>query len=583
MKRRHLAPGFLTDIEQPVTDKLQNIEALAYELYRRKPYDHITILPDFDMDGIMSGVLGFAGLAELGFHVSLFFPNPSDGYGFGKETIDRLLLEHPQTTVILTCDTGITCHEGVRYAKSRGITVFVTDHHLQVQKDLDEIQADITVNPMQVSETYPFPRICGAFVLWKVLDEYARKFGTSEDVEKIRTLRLFAGIGTVSDAMPLLSENRILVKDAISIARLLWESGSPSPMLQSLADETSVTPVYKKAFQGFRYACDEFSSQQKLKKLQDLNEDFFGFYLAPTFNSVKRLDLNTVSAFSVFFDPNDLAQRNAMNYLYKKNEERKQIVDDEFQRILSSTQPFAPYIYQSEASQGLVGLLAQKLRDKNDAPVVVLSTDTKGGHLHGSGRAPEWYPAVSRVGATCSAFAKFRGHEQAFGAEIKSDADLSALYDFLTKDVPPIRDAYSLTEKDAEKFDYLVSTQDQSADSDIDIPTFMEFLEGLETFAPFGKGFEKPVGKLTFDYYEAEWKRFGSNQQHLKAILPKGLEVLLWNYGSLQSKLEAGRDVQVDGGLEIQENWFTKKPEPVFKGTPSSIRPDSKFALNKAI
>ena len=100
-ENRNMSKKFLQDIENGHYENLLNIDDLARRLHQIKIENkHITVIPDFDSDGINSGIIGYAGLAELGFHVSLFIPNPKEGYEITPETIDRLLSEHPNTDAI---------------------------------------------------------------------------------------------------------------------------------------------------------------------------------------------------------------------------------------------------------------------------------------------------------------------------------------------------------------------------------------------------------------------------------------------------------------------------------------------------
>ena len=111
-QNRGWSEEYIRSIDRHGHDTMMNAEALADALdcARNSGYE-ITLLSDYDMDGIMAGVIGFAGLAELGFHVNLYIPDPEKGYGFKTDTICELMLQYPNTDVILTSDTGISCYE----------------------------------------------------------------------------------------------------------------------------------------------------------------------------------------------------------------------------------------------------------------------------------------------------------------------------------------------------------------------------------------------------------------------------------------------------------------------------------------
>ena len=182
----------------------------------------VVFYPDFDMDGIMSGVVGFAGLAELGFNVVLYVPDPSDGYGFDAALIDKVMAAYPDAKVLITADTGVTCVDGVARAKELGLEVLVTDHHKPGGILPD---ANVVVDPMRQDDPYTMPYVCGANVIYMLLQQYAAMYCSNETKSQIQRLRVFAGIGTISDSMTLLYVNRELVRNAVSICRLVYADG----------------------------------------------------------------------------------------------------------------------------------------------------------------------------------------------------------------------------------------------------------------------------------------------------------------------------------------------------------------------
>ena len=475
-KNRGYSDEFINAINLNSYDNLKDIDALAVRL--KEIHDEhipITIFPDFDMDGISAGTLGFAGMAELGFNVSLFIPNPEEGYGITVESVKNLLAKYPETKVILTCDTGITAASAADYCKSVGVEFIVTDHHMQNF----EINASIVVDPMRFDETYTHPEICGAFVLYQVLQYYADLYCNSFTRDQIRRLRVFAGIGTVSDTMPVLYANRQLVKDAIIICRLIYGDGTAA-----FVSNITGSDIYRKAFWGlydFLKVCEDYGI---IKSSESIDEDFFGFYLAPIFNSAKRMNGDMNKAFGVFF-AND--SRRYADYLYNLNIERKELVSRELKNMLSHDQPYAPYVYFTTAKAGVIGLLATKLADQSGVPTFVAiddGEDAEGVRYHGSGRSPEWYPCMSRLNNIIS----IAGHEHAFGWSCENKTSLERFVRVLAKDVA---DIYPTIQKQEPTPDFVISA-DWSGDTGIDIGLFDEYLNEIESYKPFGKGFPSP-------------------------------------------------------------------------------------------
>lgn len=549
-ENRGYSRNYVREINVENDDTLKDIDTLCARL--KDVHDNhrqIVVMPDFDTDGISAGVIGFAGLAELGFNVALFIPDPKDGYGFTDKTIMRLLCEYPDVGCILTCDVGISCYSGITTAKLCGVEVLVTDHHAILPDFKKKMQADVVVDPMREDDEYRLKGICGAYVLYQCLQHYANTYCEPFVREQIRRLRVFAGIGTVSDSMPLLYENRQLVRDSVSICRLVYGDGTPWFVNAMLGSD-----VYRRAFYGLHVALTMFADLGQIKDSKDINEEFFGFYLAPAFNSVKRMSGDMSIAFGVFFGPNP--QEN-MSELMCLNDQRKMLVNDYLERILNSHQPYAPYVYTTDAPSGILGLIATKLMNDGE-PKVVLRLDEKG--YHGSGRSPVWYPFASR--AVDEGF-YVAGHENAFGIGITDSREMKSLYAFLKKDVADVKSATDMSLYGAPAPDFVIAT-DGTGDTGIDITLFAEYLSELDLLRPFGNGFAEPYVKLEFMAYEGHWEIFGSTKAHLKIKLPYGFEVFCWNQSNKLDYGNSGQKIMVMGHLN--KNEFRGKNTIIFVG-----------------
>ena len=275
-KNRGYDINYINSINVYQHKNLFNVSELADRL--KSIHDngtHIVVLPDFDTDGIMSGVIGFAGLAELGFNVSLFIPNPKEGYGFSDKTIERLVSEYPDTGAIITCDVGISCYDGIDKARSLGIEVLVTDHHKELSDFDDRMNAELVVDPMQSVDTYEHPFICGAYVLYQCLYHYTVKYCDKSLLAQINRLRVFAGIGTISDLMPMLYENRGIVKDTISLSRLIYSDGNPW-----FVNSIRGCDAYRRIYFGLYTVFDVFTKMGKIAGSSGIDESFFGYYFA---------------------------------------------------------------------------------------------------------------------------------------------------------------------------------------------------------------------------------------------------------------------------------------------------------------
>lgn len=515
---------------------LKDVDILCAELHKIQAEGrHIVILSDFDMDGIASGVCGFAGLSELGFHVSLYIPNVSNGYGFTEDDIDKIRAQYPDVYAIITCDVGISCYDAIDYANYIGIHMLVTDHHMQ--KELKN-HADVIVNPMRLDETYAHPSICGAYVMFQVLERYVQIYhsGTTLPLQ-IARLAVFAGIGTISDSMPLLYENRKLVRDAVSILKLCWE--------ENLLSHMTGCSVYRAAFQGLRNVLLLFFNMGKLESLDDIDEEFFGYYFAPMFNSAKRMNGDMSRVFGIFFGNQSYADA---EYLYELNRQRKIEVADAFEVMLASDQPFAPFIYFSDARAGILGLLAQDVMKQTGMPALVVALDKTKGSYHGSGRSPVWYPFLNQTEGIIYA----EGHNPAFGVGFSNYAAILVAFAFLKQDV---YDIYNTLPADAfaPNYDFTISTNG-TGDIGIDIMEFRLYLDDIVNYKPFGKGFPAPNILFEYDAHFIESaKRMGKAGEHLKLVFFDGFSVLLFYQGELCDKAKEPGVHKVSGHLALNE------------------------------
>lgn len=542
-EKRGYTDEFLYSIEEYHHRDLLSVQDMIHELkVIHDNQDLMVILSDFDMDGVMCGTSGFAGFAELGFNVALFIPDTREGYGFDELTIKRLLAQYPDAKAIITADVGITCYAGIDYAKQCGIKVLVTDHHIEKPYPMGKLRADVTVDPMRMDETYEHPAICGAYVLYQVMMNYAKYYGTVIDQEQIRRLVVFAGIGTISDSMPLLYENRKIVRDSISLLRVLYSSNDMF-VVQAIRG----CDIYRRAFLGLFETIHLLSDMGKLPKGDaSIDEDFYGYYLAPMFNSLKRMEGDVTHGFAVFFGPNPYEEA---SYLFQLNEERKKMVVKYLAEIPNRPQPYEDVnIFFTDAPGGICGLLAQRLIERTGLPTFVLRTV---GHTYkGSGRAPLWYPALNRC---IPAGFYLAGHNPAFGCGFTDSRELKVFVAFLKKDVTDriAELGPSYFENLKPVYDIVIDTSGHG-DTTIDILAFVEYVHDLHRYLPFGKGFEKPRILLKFYANEGTFSVMGSLKQHMKVVLHYGFTVLLFNQAALLDKLKNSTgEICVEGSLDI--------------------------------
>ncbi|MGK2932402.1 MAG: DHH family phosphoesterase, partial [Solirubrobacterales bacterium] len=189
--------------------------------------EKITIYGDFDVDGVASTAIMVSLLRGLGAACDWFIPDRIDGYGLRDEAIRTIAGRG--TGLVITVDCGVTSVGPVALAKELGMKVVVTDHH-QVDPELP----DCPILHPEVSE-YPFPQLCGAAVAWKLACAIRRARGADPAIDE-KDLDLVA-LATVADVMPLVGENRNLVREGVKVARRAERIG-----LRALMKESRVEP-----------------------------------------------------------------------------------------------------------------------------------------------------------------------------------------------------------------------------------------------------------------------------------------------------------------------------------------------------
>jgi len=564
-KKRGWTDEYLLEINDPFHEELQNIALMTAELHRIKlSGEQIVVLPDFDMDGVTSGVIGWAGLNELGFNAELYVPDFRRGHDISVDAVRELRQQFPDAVAIITCDGGINSNEGIAEARSLGLVTLVTDHHVEL---LPGSIADIAVNPVRLTETYAHPGICGAYVLHQVLTAYAARYAPDR-ATSISYLKLFAGIGTVSDVMPLFYENRQMVRDSLSLARLLYVTipaedlvtvyDVEKSILMQLLRSTDGTPqahhpAFISAFEGFATMMKAFKLHRKaildengepvtdpyskpmraagkLGSLLDLTEEFYGFYLAPAFNAIRRVEGSMYDAFGVF-----TAGTVEKKYLHATtvidvNERRKELSTEYLAKIWEEDQPLADRgVFFTDAPIGMLGLIANNLMQESNRPTVVVrrpATETE--PVSGSARSPFWFPIITTL--TPRGFFAI-GHENACGVRLSNLAELVRLAEEMSSEAE-VMYALLLTsgELAANSGADLVLGPTSDCDADLnDAEALMDLAEGIDTVAPYGHGFPRPIIEMVIDLSSCAIQPLGFDGRHIRIVLPIGVKLLWWN------------------------------------------------------
>ena len=473
--------------------------------------EKILIYGDYDADGITSTAVILNVLLDLGADVSFKIPNRFiHGYG-PHEALFREAYEE-DVQLIITVDNGISGIEPIRVAKELGMDVIVTDHH----EPGDELPpADIILHPRLPEGDYPFGELAGVGVAFKLAHALYGELPTH--------LLEFVAIGTVADLVPLVDENRYLVKCGIQEMQR-----SLSPWVQAL--------------------CDVASTEQA-----KINEETIGFYFGPRLNAVGRLGEAAPGVHLLMAEDSTKATALAKQ-LNACNVERKNLVKnitDEAIALIEADKKIGDSFVLVVAGEGwnagVVGIVASRLVELYYRPTIVLSLDADKGTAKGSARSIAGFHLYNELAKNRDILPHFGGHPMAAGMTLPMEH------------VDELR-----TRLDAQARACLTEEQ-LTPVVHIDIPLRLdeisaEAIEEIATLGPFGTDFPKPVYVLE-NVEIASMRKIGAAENHIKMELTDGYEKLDsvgFNKGHLQDELTYGIKVSFIGDLQINE-WQGRK------------------------
>lgn len=476
--------------------------------------EKILVYGDYDADGLSSTAVMLTTLRDLGANVDFSIPNRFfHGYGPNIELFQKAFDNGVQ--LIVTVDNGISGIEQVRFAKQLGMDIILTDHH-EPGEVLPE--ADVIIHPKVSKETYPFDELAGVGVAFKLAHALYGKVPEH--------LFEYAAIGTVADLVPLVDENRYIVKKGIEKLRT-----SKSPWVRALCEASGISQ-------------------------HEINEDAIGFYFGPRINAIGRLG-DASPGVDFFTSTNIDDALNGAKLLNVKNVERKDIVKaitEEAIEIIENNEEMANSnilcIAKEGWHQGVVGIVASKLVEKYYKPTIILSIDKEEGIAKGSGRSIEGFHLFHALEQNRELFVNFGGHSMACGMSISIDK------------IDELRNR--LNEQTKQIFTEELLTPSLNIDVSLTLDEIsVEAIEEIEKLAPFGSGFSKP--KYVIPNVEIKsMRKIGANEDHLKLELGNELhsiDAIGFNKGYLFNEMTYKVPISFVGDLQINEWQGVKKPQ----------------------
>jgi single-stranded-DNA-specific exonuclease len=485
-------------------------EAVQRILQAVERREKILIYGDYDVDGTTSTVILKKALSIIGADVSYYIPERlKDGYGLREDAMD--MARARGTHLVISVDTGIRAQQVVEYAKTLGLDVIITDHHLP-EEGLP--QALAVLNPKRPDCLYPEKNLAGVGVAFKLAQALLTQTSQAHYIESFVKI---AAIGTIADIVPLTGENRIIAKYGLLGLRNPKNFG-----LRALLDVAGVSMT------------------------KPLSGSDIGFRIGPRINAVGRMAGASMAV--DLFDAPDLQTATEMAHAMNvQNAARQQIEADTLAQVLAQIESdrelknsYVAVVAGEGWHRGVIGIVASKVVDKLYRPTIIISVENGVGH--GSGRSIAAFHLLNGLESCSDVFEKFGGHSHAAGVTIRADkiADLRQRLDRHARSVLSQEDLIPVVE-----IDYELSFKQAT----------LETLDEIKCLEPFGSGNPEPVFATQGAQVVSPPRIL--KDKHLKLrLLQSGrwMDAVCWGGADYANEIFAGDIVNV--AYTLQENTY---------------------------
>ena len=494
--------GFLSLRDLPHPSSFKDMDRATQRIVSAiQNKEKITIIGDYDVDGVTSTTLMKLFFDEIDYPIEWIIPNRfRDGYGLSANIIPRII----GTDLAITVDNGISAVHAAQLCKEEGIDLIITDHHLLAPEIPD---AYAIINQKQESCTFPYDDICGAQIAWYLIASL--KNALNVKIDMISYMELVA-IAIIADMMPLLHINRAMVLAGIQ------------------ALNKSQRPAIKAFF--------EYSKKERL------NAEDIGFFLAPLLNSAGRMD---DASFAVDFltSTNIYDARVRLERLIEFNTLRKATEHEITQKAMLQVdhKDEVIVVVGEDWHEGVVGIVAARVARACEKPCIVL-TQNEEGLLKGSGRSYGECDLFAIVDSTRNHLEKFGGHQAAIGLSLKKEN-----LESFKRDV----------QKNFKEGDYLKEMFDLHIVGDLHFSTIsFELTNIVKKFEPYGEGNSAPKFISTnVEILQAD--SMGKEGEHLRFSFAQDGIIMQGVKFKTKEVFEAG--ARADITYTVNENHFRGK------------------------
>lgn len=500
-----------------------------------KANNQIVVYGDYDADGVTASVVLLETLQILRAKAEVYLPDRvSEGYGLNKLALDSIAASGAK--LVITVDNGIRNKDEVLYAQKLGLDVIITDHHVlpDNKKDLPDC---LFIDPADASDPYPWRYLAGVGVAYKLVEALLAKSKLSDNQKRLiseRCLDLVA-VGTVSDMVSLLGENRWLVREGLRILN-----------------------------RNQRLGLVELIKVAKINNNRPLEAWNIGWQIGPRLNAASRL-AHANTAFALLTTNNRSEAESLAVELNEQNIQRQAITAQmmlEVERQIDKDNLPLVIIGVAEPEQnwneGIVGLVAGRIAEKYYRPTLIIarvSDESDGAPVmfKGSGRSIEGFNLIAAVEQSKDFLYKYGGHPMACGFSIRSQSDLVSFQEVIKKETAEKLDQADLVPK--LKLDAELSFSDINLD----------LADQINNLAPFGQSNPQPRF-ASFGLQIDDIVTMGSDSQHIKFRLSSGGRsywALSFNGAENCCSFKIGDLIDLAYYLEV--NDFNGRREPQLK------------------
>lgn len=506
-------PFLLPDMEKAV-DRI--IEAINNQ-------EKVMIFGDYDVDGITSVTVLKKFLKERGLETGYYIPNRlEEGYGLNKEAVEKIIEQG--YTLIITVDCGISGIEEIEECNKLGVQTIVTDHHEQGENIPN---AYAVIDAKRKDNKYPFRELAGVGIVFKLIQAISTKLNL-EEKEYLKYLDIVA-VGTISDIVPLINENRVIAKLGLMLIKMTKNIG---------LRELIIASNYKQ-----------------------IDSNTISFGIAPRINACGRMG-HQEEALKLFLTDNIVEAKEITNKLNKYNSERQEKEGNIFKQALEKLQTEnienrnTIVLGGDNWYHGVIGIVASKLTESFFKPTILVCFEGEDGK--GSGRSIPSFDLHEALSYSGNYLEKFGGHAMAVGLTLKKENFESFKEKFeefaeqknIKQIIPTI------------KIDCEISKNDLK----------LETVEELKKLEPFGEKNQRPC--FVYKGLKINSIRALSEGKHLKLSLRDDnqlIDAIGFNLGHLADEFLIGDKVDIVGILEINEYNGIKKVQINLKDIMKSI------------